>query len=212
MVKKDLAYSAFSVYQTQIATSNRWILANQVLYDFCKEHPMHGNCDEIVAKIWLIGRSYAAALERSKDKINYSGDFYYDYVAPKILSIGTYLDQGISKLSTMPLDFNSLPQLLDVHGLLMKAFKELTGMSKRSLASKYLHFHCPDKVFILDSIANRSLCHIVKPEKDESKYIIGDRDPVYADFCYRALALHGYVRTTFNINLTPRQLDGLLYT
>jgi len=41
-----------------------WDLGNQTLYSLCQDHPMHDRDDVIIAKVWLIGRSYAAAVER----------------------------------------------------------------------------------------------------------------------------------------------------
>jgi hypothetical protein len=43
-----------------------WDLGNQVLYSLCQAHPRHDHSDAIVAKVWLIGRSYAAAIERER--------------------------------------------------------------------------------------------------------------------------------------------------
>lgn len=43
-----------------------WDLGNKVLYDLCRKYPRHEGYPEIIAKIWIIGRSYAAAIERRK--------------------------------------------------------------------------------------------------------------------------------------------------
>ena len=37
---------------------------NKILYDMCATKPRHDDIDIIVGKIWLIGRSYSAAIER----------------------------------------------------------------------------------------------------------------------------------------------------
>lgn len=47
-----------------------WDMGNQVLYDLCRRHPGHSEPGEILAKIWLIGRSYAAAIERGRSNAN----------------------------------------------------------------------------------------------------------------------------------------------
>jgi len=44
-----------------------WDLGNRILYDMCQSYPGHSKDDEIVAKIWLIGRSYAASIERRRN-------------------------------------------------------------------------------------------------------------------------------------------------
>ena len=41
-----------------------WNIGNGVLYDLCSRHPDHTNIGAVSAKCWLIGRSYAASVER----------------------------------------------------------------------------------------------------------------------------------------------------
>ena len=137
MIVKSKADAAILNYQTNLAGSTRWGLANQTLYDLCKEYPNHTDADQIGAKLWLIGRSYAAAIERRKNAKGYVGDFYYDTVAPAMISAGQDLDSKIALLNSL----KSIDDLLDTHAYLMGIFNSLTGMDKRSLASKYLHFH-----------------------------------------------------------------------
>ena len=48
-----------------------WDLGNQVLYSLCLDHPYHTDGAAIIAKFWLIGRSYAAAIERRRDAPNH---------------------------------------------------------------------------------------------------------------------------------------------
>lgn len=190
----------------------RWVLGNKVLYDLCRDHPGHSNSDEIVAKIWLIGRSYAAAVERRKNADSFDGDFYYDSVAPALISIGHELDCRLQELNTYSgIDDKTLDSVLDAHGLLVKVFSELTGMDKRSLASKYLHFHCPNVFFIYDSRANTSIRRFVRKGRDNlNKHISAGRDMEYIDFCVRALELKDYIRSKYGCVLSPRELDDLL--
>jgi hypothetical protein len=54
-----------------------WDLGNRVLYELCSKHLGHGEADEIVAKIWLIGRSYAASIERRRNATQ-AGDRFYE--------------------------------------------------------------------------------------------------------------------------------------
>ena len=62
-----------------------WEFGNQVLYDMCRLHPDHKQDEIIIGKIWLIGRTYAAAIERRRSIGDSVGDaFYEDIVAPKI--------------------------------------------------------------------------------------------------------------------------------
>jgi hypothetical protein len=40
-----------------------WDVGNQILYDLCTAHPDHSRDDITIAKVWIIGRTYAAAIE-----------------------------------------------------------------------------------------------------------------------------------------------------
>ena len=86
--QKVLIDTRIAQYQKTKASSTRWKLANDTLYNLCNKYPLHTNADEIVAKMWLIGRSYAAAIERRTNADGFSGDFYYDAVAPELLKKG----------------------------------------------------------------------------------------------------------------------------
>ena len=57
-------------------TNSRWEYGNSVLYRMCEEEPEHKQIDVIVGKIWIIGRSYAAAIERRKNAVVVGDDFY----------------------------------------------------------------------------------------------------------------------------------------
>ena len=127
--------------------NHKWDFGNSILYRMCNEYPNHNKEDEIIGKIWIIGRSYAAAIERRKNADEYYGDdFYFDAVAPKMLEIGKELDERLSKLNKSKGSIaDEIREILSLHKFLMDAFFEMTGLEKRSLASKYLHFHCSEK-------------------------------------------------------------------
>ncbi|MBM3273346.1 hypothetical protein FJY94_08960, partial [Candidatus Kaiserbacteria bacterium] len=44
-----------------------WDVGNAVLYSLCQQHAKHDEPSAVVAKLWLIGRAYAAAIERRKN-------------------------------------------------------------------------------------------------------------------------------------------------
>lgn len=69
--------------QAAIAPSP-WRVGNDVLYSLCRTRPRHIHQGDILAKIWLIGRSYAVAIERRTEKSDENDDFYIDRVAPAI--------------------------------------------------------------------------------------------------------------------------------
>ena len=46
--------------------STNWDLGNSVLYNLCENNFDHSSDEKIIAKVWLIGRVYAAAIERRR--------------------------------------------------------------------------------------------------------------------------------------------------
>jgi hypothetical protein len=117
-----------------------WDLGNHVLYDLCRRNPEHRTLDEIIAKVWLIGRAYAASIERRRNVEAYGDGFYSETVGPAILASG--IDAWIGSLATLT-DPGHVETIV-VHKRLTDLFASLTNLNKRSLASKYLHFHRPD--------------------------------------------------------------------
>ena len=122
---------------------------NKVLYDMCINNPLHNNNDVISGKVWLIGRAYAVAIERVREK-KYINDDFYSEIVPKIFNeFYKDFDNDIKDIKE-----NDLNNALSVHKKLTDAIKNVTGLEKRSFNSKYLHFHCPDIFYIYDSRAN----------------------------------------------------------
>lgn len=184
-----------------------WDLANKVLYDLCSSHPHHKTRQEVIVKVWLIGRSYSAAIERRKSKNSDSpGDlFYEDKVAPAI--INSKIDVWFTLLKNERTPENAIA----THCKLTALFYEITKLEKRSLASKYLHFHFRDLFFIYDS---RSVAAIRKVTPSSEKYLQGfslkEFDKEYANFFRRCLWLQKALRHQYGRELSPRDLDKIL--
>src|SRR3989344_1985901 len=132
-----------------------WDLGNAVIYKLCQEYPGHKTDEEILAKIWIIGRSYAAAIERRRINNHINDDFYTHIVAPGIRN--SSIDQRLNGL----LVDGSFNNILTTHYWLTQLFRDMTGMDKRSLASKYLHFHFPDLFHIYDQRASSTLNKLI---------------------------------------------------
>ena len=131
-----------------------WDLGNQALYDLCRRHPGHHRPDEIVAKIWLIGRTYAATIERGRGQPSVTGDdFYVDTVAPSIRR--ARIDRWLAPLARLRRPEPAV--VVPAHARLTKLFAQIAGQEKRSLASKYLHFHFPRAVYIYDDRVSRGI-------------------------------------------------------
>jgi len=186
-----------------------WDLGNKVLYDLCRKHPYHNDTSEVIAKVWLIGRSYAAAIERRKNKSKFKGDdFYIDVVAPNIIK--SNIDIWFNDLKKVhEINSETLPQILRTHLKITKLFTKISQLEKRSLASKYLHFHFPKLFYIYDSRTLGALSKISKitGRVGKSKYL---SDGEYRKLFEKCLSLRKYVYNNHGYKLTPRQIDKLL--
>jgi hypothetical protein len=183
-----------------------WDVGNQVLYDFCRTYPDHSRQDIIIAKVWLIGRTYAAAIERRRTRGLYDGDeFYESIVGPKICSSG--IDDWFHTLRARPNDDAKLA--LETHKKVLELFADVSGLEKRSLASKYLHFHFPDRFYIFDSRATKAISKLAKP-RCKNCVSLEVQDDVYARFFYRCRALNKNIAETLGLCLSPRELDKVL--
>ena len=187
-------------------------MGNSVLYDMCKKYPHHDDTDEIVSKIWLIGRSYSAAIERRNAVEDYqsSDDFYYNKVAPEIKKHSKEFDRELDNLNSLKGDYKENTEyILRLHKYLMDIFKGISGEEKRSLASKYLHFHCPNKFLIFDSraqaAARKTIQRPDKPEEWVEKY-----DPDYVDFVCRIIDMTEIIESETGERPTPRDIDNFL--
>jgi hypothetical protein len=186
-----------------------WDLGNEVLYSLCREHPKRDRGDAIIAKVWLIGRSYAAAIERRKNADDASDDFYETIVVDEIKK--SKLDQWLAALPDKMTDpWTELGSIITVHKRLMDLFSAMTGLEKRSLASKYLHFHRPDLFFIYDSRAREAISKVTPHLKRIRNITSDDKDWEYHSFCRRARWLREEISKRFNKSLNPRQLDKIL--
>lgn len=186
----------------EILAGSTWDLGNKVLYDLCRKHPRHKKVDEVIAKVWLIGRSYAAAIERRKNLNPKSkGDsFYVDCVAP------TMIAEGIDRWIETATEENAI----EVHWRLTQLFRKITKHEKRSLASKYLHFHRPRIFFIYDSRSVLGIRSLTPRNSGFSRSAIGECDNEYASFYCRCLWLRKYLRKQYGRQLSPRELDKIL--
>ena len=185
-----------------------WHVGNAVLYDLCSSRPEHSQEPDVIAKIWLIGRAYAAAIERRKNKSEENDNFYITKVAPAIAV--SAIDEWIrdAKQYDRPCD-ESWTTLLRVHHKTTQLFSSISGLEKRSLASKYLHFHVPQLFYIYDTRAVRAismLSGVLKRAGRSSARV----DNEYRKFSEKCLSLHQHVETKYGVSLNPREIDNLL--
>ena len=183
---------------------------NEILYNMCERKPLHNDIDVINSKLWIIGRSYSAAIERgagAKFKIENASQIIMDSELDKLI-------KNVSKINRPTLE--NINKILEVHSYFTNLLFKATGLYKRSLASKYLHFHSPKAFFIYDSIAEKEIRrHIKESSKNTSKRfkITKNYDDRYEAFVYRCI----YYRDNFLEDkpdikryTTPRRLDKFL--
>lgn len=91
----------------------------------CSRYPSHNADDEIIAKIWLIGRSYAAAIERRKRQSEDDGDeFYTNNVAPKIRK--SKIDQLLEPLKDYKkISEDNFEEIMTVHYYVTDLFNKI---------------------------------------------------------------------------------------
>ena len=198
----------FNITTFNILKDKKWVLGNNILYKMCSDHPNHINDEEIRAKIWLIGRSYAAAIERRKKHLEIKGDKFYDYITKEFIKFNKEIkfDEQLKKLKNAKFNQETLKEILELHNQLTKFFRKITGLEKRSLASKYLHFHCP--IFpIYDSRANNSIKKIVVGKTEDAR-VECDKD--YFKFCSKMLFLYDYIKDKTGRAPTLREIDTFL--
>jgi hypothetical protein len=185
-----------------------WDLSNQVLYSLCQDHPRHDSDNAIIAKMLLIGRTYAAAVERRRNAEDSSDDFYTVNLVQKIKK--SKLDTWLAALPRELHDpWRDLGLVITVHKRLLDVLFDLTGLEKRALASKYLHFHRPDLFFIYDSRAKTAITKVT-PRINEIRDITCEQaDDEYHMFCRRSQHCIENIRNNYGLTLTPRQIDRI---
>lgn len=193
--------------------SNVWDFGNQILYDLCRNDFDHKEDDKIITKVIFIGRIYAAAVERRRNKTDQeiNDDFYTSTIAPKFKE--SQLDEYLNELKGFKsVTSDNLLKILTTHNYLLLLLKQITDLEKRSFCSKYLHFHLPELFFIYDSRAINALRLMISRIPMEYKSILteGNIDHEYTKFFLKCLEVKDTLDTEFGVNLSNRQFDNLL--
>lgn len=204
---------SFSQLLVRAQNKSVWDLGNKTLYQLCENNFKHENDEAIIAKVWLIGRSYAAAIERGRksDEKNLSNDEFYKKVVTKAFK-ELNLDSNLEKLSNLNISIENIPAMLHTHKSMLMAIKGINSRNLRSFASKYLHFHLPGHFFIYDSRASMNIKKFVKkvPRYYKANLSQESIDKEYGEFYYKCFALQRQIEENTGVLVTPRELDNLL--
>ncbi len=183
---------------------------NEILYRMCAENPSHANVEIVHGKLWLIGRAYAASVERKARK-----GFLQKHAAQNLVDAGTEIDSKIGDLAKITrVDASNLTTVLDAHHYLTERFRQSTGLAKRSLASKYLHFHARNAVFIYDSIAATRIGKEMGLMRSARSFrALNGYDETYTAFATRCLQFRDHILEPYlGRPVDPRELDKYLYS
>lgn len=158
-----------------------------------KEGQQWGNASRLADKLWLIGRAYTASPERrfttkEKQPNDYHGDgtrLFFEKVASNIIRAESYKNiiSSVQRLKKLQFDGTEkdFTQLYD--GILcVKKFNTLLKVALQqfdtsrsanhkeeeyknhiSFCSKFLHFHAPHNIFILDYFTEEGAKTLVGP-------------------------------------------------
>lgn len=188
-----------------------WDLGNRFLYELCEKNFTHTETEKIIAKVWIIGRTYSVALERRKNKAENNDTFYKENIV-NVFKKSEIDNKMLTLKKSSQLLNENIGLIIETHKYLTDELKLLTEQEKRSFSSKYLHFHLPNLFYIYDSRASLALNKIFKkiPIEYENLILKIEKDKVYSHFFLKCIMLEQKISKEFNINLSPRQIDNLL--
>jgi hypothetical protein len=172
-----------------------------------KRYPDHRKRREIIAKLVIIGRVYAAAIERGSPEG--ADNLYIEKIGPAMQR--SRLDILLSRLPDGRSTWSGrLTAAVEVHSALMKIWEKAGAKGKRSLASKYLHFHRPDVFPLFDRRADIGIRRVTPDARHAPALAAKGADEKYKNFCRRYLWLFDFVRDKLDSVLSLRQADRLL--
>ena len=186
-----------------------WDVGNDWLYKLCETYPAHTNVAQVGAKIWLIGRAYAAAAERGVSGKG-KADKYIIELSQRF--VDQKADGHLARLPKQVVDFRKhLDQVVDVHHSIESIFSNDDELGRISLTSKYLHFHRPDLFPIFDSRAASAIAKVT-PDSRHAGYTVSPEHEksLYGKFSIRSAWLMDQMETLLGCTPTLRQLDNLL--
>lgn len=203
--------NAWSDARKHLQNWERYNIWDRTLYDLCSKHLEHVDQAAVVAKVYLIGRSYQTGIERHSSADGKKG---LDAVADVLCRNAKKIDRLIAPLRRL----DEVPSHAAVHDI-CAAHMELMAIAgqfakrgkPRSFASKYLHFHAPVTP-IYDSIASSVIsCKGWRDWTGGKAPSANGVDQPYWQFCHRILKMAAsWQKANVPFAPTARNLDKYL--
>lgn len=176
MYIKQLADKIDEIIVNEVSFGNKLLYAMCVN----KEGQEWGNASRLADKLWLVGRAYTASPERrftnkEKQPNDYHGDgtgMFFEKVANNIIQTKSYehIVSSVQRLKKLQFDgtkkdftqlYDGILCVIEFNAMLkiaLQHFDESCGAhhdkkeykNHFSFCSKFLHFHAPHNIFILD--------------------------------------------------------------
>jgi hypothetical protein len=198
-----------------------WKILDDYLYRLCSEKPGHNSMGVILAKIGIIGRTYATGIERSvkvERKIENEPGQALERIADHLFENKQAVSSIFDKLEMVeqPLSLDKLSVILELYGEFSQLLREGRQTSERpllrdnrnprSFVSKYMHFHCP-AVPVYDSVGAARIRKRYRWRKTFELCDQGEVDVEYYRFCMRFWQLY---REAPENEKTVKRLDNYL--
>ena len=191
---------------------SRYFRTDEILYDICRRWPQHNDLPIVHAKVTIIGRTYAAGLERKGGEDSRRG--ILETISNTLNRNSKKIDRDITTLKNLGLhSMAAQNHILTTHGDVVSLLRKGTKseLNFRSFVSKYLHFHAPI-VPIFDSRASSVIRKWYPWRRFRNRIGISQNknyDEVYSKF-YAQFMLYFNDLKEMKLNPTPRKADYYL--
>jgi hypothetical protein len=176
---------------------------DEVILDACASKPDHNDVCHVYAKVALVSRMYKAKLIMAGADAEWK-------VAMAFVKKGA--DSIVNRLHRLA-EFNrrTVPQIVRCHGKLVDLVMQATGKRANVFCSKYLSFHFPEIVPILDHKSSQEAEKLVATARLQR---LRNRtvDEEYAMHCARILYLCEWLQKHGIKRPELKAIDYILYT
>lgn len=207
---------AASYAQAMAGYDRQWAHVDQVLRQVFDDHPSH-RWPDVYVKTVFIDAVYRSSLSRIISQ------------RPADQHVATLLDAHAADLQELVgqitrhsgLNDEALGDVLRAHGAVVELIRSKLGKAPRSFVAKYLHFHAPEIVPVLDSRAVRNIGRYLKWDSAKEDLTAAKRslaryergpDPGYYWFAVRFRTLYRHLaQLDLEAPVTVKGVDHMLW-